>query len=158
VLNPGGTTTPTTPGTTTPPASDWTSGLPDWLKLGLGVGGAALISPYISGMLNPGTTTNTTPPDYLGQFGTGPLMPGAGAGGTYSSMYPGFSNPGLNPGWMQAGVPQYDQQMAKTMPGQNQYNWGTKPYMGQMSDLPQYTQASSALPQGPVNPFITPGV
>jgi hypothetical protein len=131
--------------------------MPDWLKAALGVGGAAILAPYISDALNPGTTTPTAPPDYLGQFGTGPKMPGTGAGG-YASQFPGFSNPGLNPGWMQAGVPNYNQQMAKMAPGQNQYNWGTKPYMGQMSDLPQYAQASSTMPQGPVNPFMTPGV
>jgi hypothetical protein len=91
-------------------------------------------------------------PNYLDQFGSTGLTPGTGT-------YPGLSYGGLNPGWMQAGVPNYSPTMAQQNPSQNQYNWGTKPYMSQMSDLANYQQAggppNTQMP-GPIRPMPMP--
>lgn len=124
--------------------------MPDWLTAALGVGGAALLAPYLSQGLNPGAESpGFTPPNYLNQFGAGPQTPGAGGG---AGGFGGFSQAGLNPGWMQAGVPNYNPQQAQQQPQQNQYNWGTKPYMYQMSDLANYNAGAAPAPKGPIRP------
>jgi hypothetical protein len=99
--------------------------------------------------MNPGTGNNPTTPDYLGQFGKTPLTPGG------SGAYPGLANPGLNPGYIQAGIPQYNAEQAKQNPSQNQYNWGTHPYMYQMSDLANYNSPPPPV-AGPVPPQMPP--
>jgi hypothetical protein len=99
-------------------------------------------------MLNPGPDGGSaTPPDYYGQFGkigTGGTGPGGTGGG-----FGGFVNPGLNPGFIQAGV-------ARSEPN-NQYYWGAHPYMRDFPDLANYNNVplqSSLMAQGPVAPDL----
>jgi hypothetical protein len=122
--------------------------MPDWLKAALGIGGVALLAPYLSQGLNPGADSpGFTAPNYLDQFGKTGQTPGVGGG---AGGFGGFSNAGLNPGWMQAGVPNYSPEMTRAAPQQNQYSWGTKPYMYQMSDLANYSSPQPAV--GPIAP------
>jgi hypothetical protein len=111
----------------------------------LGIGGAALVAPYLAKYLNPGADGgNATPPDYYSQFGT------IGTGGP-GGQFGGFTNPGLNPGFIQAGV-------ARSEPG-NQYYWGAHPYMRDFPDLANYNNVPLQNPmmaQGPVAPQPTP--
>ena len=147
---PPGTQPPgTQPPGTQPPVD--TTGMPDWLKAALGIGGAALIAPYISDMLNPGVDQGNIPaPDYYGQFGN------IGGGNIGGRQFSGFTNPGLNPGFIQAGV-------APT-PGMgpnanNQYHWGAHPYMRDFPDLANYNQVPLQNPfqaKGPVAPQPMP--
>jgi len=145
-------TNPTQPGANTTPngntapngnttATD-SSGLPSWLAPLLGGAAALYFGPSL---LNKGASNgNISSPNYLDQFGKTPTTPGAGGNGL--GGYAGFSNAGLNPGWIQAGVPNYNPSITQQNPTQNQYNWGTHPFMYQMSDLANYQQ-----PGGPAN-------